>query len=159
VSRCRIPCHHSTYRRASGAHRSRFGHAYARTGVARREALRCGSRSALFGEASLTDRAATICPTPHAVVCTFCEVAWATTQLIDPPCPALSCAGRRRMLMRSPTRSQEVAMFKILRCILGSLLLISGSCGVQGAAEDRVSETTAALEAARNPFGVAETFH
>lgn len=50
-------------------------------------------------------------------------------------------------------------MCKRLTLIAGGLLLNSGSCGVQGAAEDRVSETTAALEATRNPFGVAETFH
>lgn len=50
-------------------------------------------------------------------------------------------------------------MFRILTCVSGGLLLISGSCGVQGAVEDRMSETAAALEATRNPFGVAETFH
>jgi hypothetical protein len=43
--------------------------------------------------------------------------------------------------------------------VFGSLLLLSVSCGVPSNADDRVSVTAAALEATRNPFGVAETFH
>jgi cytochrome c peroxidase len=49
-------------------------------------------------------------------------------------------------------------MFKMSRIVSASLLLVSGACGVSSGPGDRVSETSAALQAARNPFGVAETF-
>jgi cytochrome c peroxidase len=50
-------------------------------------------------------------------------------------------------------------MFDMSRLVSGGLLLVSVACGVQSDPDDRVSETAAALEAARNPFGVAESFH
>src|SRR5262245_9338110 len=50
-------------------------------------------------------------------------------------------------------------MLKVLRVISCGLLWIPGACGVRDSADDQVAETSAALEAARNPFGVAETFH
>lgn len=50
-------------------------------------------------------------------------------------------------------------MFKALRTVTGSLVLVSGACGVQPATEDVVAETSTALEAAHNSFGIAESFH
>jgi len=39
------------------------------------------------------------------------------------------------------------------------LLAMSAACGVEHAANDAVAQTSAALEANRNPFGIAESFH
>jgi cytochrome c peroxidase len=49
-------------------------------------------------------------------------------------------------------------MREMLEIVSGGLLVVSGACGAAGDG-DRVSETSAALDAARNRFGVAETFH
>ena len=50
-------------------------------------------------------------------------------------------------------------MFKVLKVVSGGLLLAACGCGVGGDVDEPITESTSALAAAGNKYGIAETFH
>src|SRR5262245_12495246 len=65
----------------------------------------------------------------------------------------------RSMRGRKQDNHWRSSMLKALSVVFGGLLMVASGCGMGGDVDEPITESTSALAATGNDFGVAETFH